>query len=61
MAQKYSCVFYETTEEKAKSRLAELRRRDKKHLEIKAYILPEGPKFRVLRQILVGVSKEKRA
>lgn len=47
---KFTNVFMEKTSEDAEKRLAFLRETDK-YFEIKAYIIPEGDKFRVCRKV----------
>lgn len=53
----FASVYYEDTYELAKRRLETLRRIDSKHIEIKAYIIPVGDKFRVLRKVIVVTQK----
>ena len=53
----FTSVYYEDTYELAERRLKNLRKIDRKHIEIKAYIIPEGKKFRVLRKVIVVPQK----
>ena len=53
----FTSVYYETSEEDAKARLAKLRKTDK-YPEIKAYILKEGDEWRVLRKILINLDSK---
>lgn len=51
---KFTNVFIEDTPEAAQARLEHLRKVDRYH-EIKAYIIPEGDKFRVCRKIDIDI------
>ena len=51
----FTSVFYEDSQEAAIARLAKLRKTDK-YPEIKAYILEEDGKWRVLRKIKINLS-----
>lgn len=53
----FTSVYYEKTLEDATKRLSKLRKTDR-FVELKAYVLKEGNKYRVLRKI--DLSKEKK-
>lgn len=55
----FTNVFYEDTHGAAEKRLANLRKTDK-HPEIKAYIIEENGKWRVLRKIRIELNTEKK-
>lgn len=54
----FTNVFYEDSPEAANQRLSNLRRTDN-HLEIKAYIIEDAGKWRVLRKIRITVQPRK--
>ena len=54
----FASVYYEDTLEEANKRLETLRKIDKKYPEIKAYIIPEGDKFRVLRRVQINLQPQ---
>ena len=53
----FTSVYYEDTFKIAQWRLKNLRRIDYRHIETKAYIIPVGDKFRVLRKVIVVTQK----
>ena len=54
----FASVYYEDTRELAQQRLATLRRIDSKYQEVKAYIIPDGDKFRVLRRVKISLTTD---
>ncbi len=54
----FASVYYEDTMQLAEQRLATLRRIDMKYPEIKAYIIPDGDKFRVLRRVKIPLTTD---
>ncbi|MBQ7410243.1 MAG: hypothetical protein IJW20_02565 [Clostridia bacterium] len=56
----FTSVFYENSQKEAEIRLAKLRKTDK-YPEVKAYIIEEDGKWRVLRKIRIELKQPPKA